>query len=112
MLYTLLRHAGCDVSSAGGVADAKRAISGERFDLTILDNRLPDGSGIDLCRWVREQAPDTPVVFYSGAALERDRDEGMRAGAAAYVTKPEIKGLVTAVNALLRDAGCEVAVAY
>jgi two-component system, sensor histidine kinase ChiS len=60
----------------------------EEFDLYILDNWLPGRSGVELCRAVREFNPDTPVLFYSAAAYERDIQEGLRAGAQAYLTKP------------------------
>ena len=105
ILSTLLRWEGYEVSSAKGVAEAKRAVSSGRFDLTVLGNRFAGGSGVELCRWMREQAPDTPVVFYSGAAFKSDKEESMCAGAAAYVSKPDIEGLLAAVNGQLRDKG-------
>ena len=105
ILSTLLRREGYEVSTADGVAEAKRAVSTGRFDLTVLDSRFADGSCVDLCRWMREQAPLTPVVFYSGAAFASDKEEGMCAGAAAYVSKPDIDGLLAAVNGLVRDKG-------
>jgi DNA-binding response OmpR family regulator len=58
------------------------------FDLYILDNWLPGGSGVELCRLIREFDPHTPIVFYSAAAYERDIDEAMRSGAQAYLVKP------------------------
>jgi len=58
------------------------------FDLYILDNWLPDGSGIGLCRAIREFDPYTPILFYSAAAYERDIQEALRAGAQAYLVKP------------------------
>jgi DNA-binding response OmpR family regulator len=38
-------------------------VSEGRFDLVILDNRFADGSGVELCGWVKEQTPDTPVII-------------------------------------------------
>ena len=102
LLATLLGSAECEVTTAGGTAEVKRAVSGGRFDLVVLDNRFADGSGVELCRWVREQSPQTPVIFYSGAVMESDRERGLSAGAAAYVSKPDIAGLLDAVNRLLR----------
>jgi DNA-binding response OmpR family regulator len=60
------------------------------FDLYILDNWLPDGSGIGLCRLIREFDPHTPILFYSGAGYERDIQEALRSGAQAYLVKPVI----------------------
>jgi DNA-binding response OmpR family regulator len=58
------------------------------FDLYILDNWLPDGSGIGLCRLIREFDPRTPILFYSAAAYARDIWEALRAGAQEYLVKP------------------------
>jgi DNA-binding response OmpR family regulator len=58
------------------------------FDLYILDNWLPDGSGIGLCRLIREFDPHTPILFYSAAAYGRDIQEALRCGAQAYLVKP------------------------
>ena len=58
------------------------------FDLYILDNWLPRGSGIGLCRAIREFDPHTPILFYSAAAYEYDIQEALRSGAQAYLVKP------------------------
>jgi DNA-binding response OmpR family regulator len=58
------------------------------FDLYILDNWLPSGSGIGLCRLIREFDPYTPILFYSAAAYERDIQEALRSGAQVYLVKP------------------------
>jgi DNA-binding response OmpR family regulator len=58
------------------------------FDLYILDNWLPDGSGIGLSRLIREFDPHTPILFYSAAAYEHDIQEAFRSGAQAYLVKP------------------------
>jgi DNA-binding response OmpR family regulator len=60
------------------------------FDLYILDNWLPDRSGIELCRAIREFDPHTPILFYSAAAYERDIEEALRAGAQDYISKPVV----------------------
>jgi DNA-binding response OmpR family regulator len=58
------------------------------FDLYILDNRLPDGSGIELCRRIREFDPHTPIMFYSACAYQRDLQAALSAGAQEYLVKP------------------------
>jgi DNA-binding response OmpR family regulator len=60
------------------------------FDLYILDNWLPGGSGVGLCRIIRAFDPHTPILFYSAAAYERDIEEALRSGAQAYLVKPVI----------------------
>ena len=59
-----------------------------RFDLYILDNWMPGGSGIELCKKLRESDATTPIVFFSGAAYECDKLEAFASGAQAYLTKP------------------------
>src|SRR5262245_32370958 len=58
------------------------------FDLYILDSWLPDGSGVGLCRAIREFDPHTPILFCSAAAYERDIEDALRAGAQDYLVKP------------------------
>jgi DNA-binding response OmpR family regulator len=62
----------------------------EYFDLYILDSWLPDRSGVELCRLIREFDPHTPILFYSAAAYARDIREAIRAGAQEYLVKPVI----------------------
>jgi len=60
------------------------------FDLYILDNWLPDGTGIGLCRAIREFDPHTPILFYSAAAYERGIQVALRAGVQDYLVTPVI----------------------
>ena len=73
----------------------------EEFDLYLLDSWLPDGSGLDLCRRIREFDKVTPILFYSAAAYEMDRDLALRCGAQGYLVKPsqpsELCHLVTSL---------------
>src|SRR5215475_5739275 len=58
------------------------------FDLYILDNWLPDGNGVELCRLIREFDPHTPILFYTACAYPRDLQAAFSAGAQAYLSKP------------------------
>lgn len=60
----------------------------QQFDLYLLDSWLPDGSGLDLCRHIREFDKATPILFYSAAAYEIDKDQALNCGAQAYLIKP------------------------
>jgi DNA-binding response OmpR family regulator len=60
----------------------------DRFDLFLLDLWLHDGDGNALCKRLRATFPNIPVVFYTGSATQRERNEGILAGAAAYLVKP------------------------
>lgn len=73
----------------GATIESGVALAGsQQFDLYLLDSWLPDGSGLDLCRQIREFDKATPILFYSAAAYEIDRDEAMSSGAQAYLIKP------------------------
>jgi len=58
------------------------------FDLYLLDSWLPDGSGLDLCRQIRQFDKVTPILFYSAAAYEIDKAQALNSGAQAYLIKP------------------------
>lgn len=60
----------------------------EKFDLYLLDSWLPDGSGLDLCKSIREFDKTTPILFYSAAAYASDHEMALRCGAQAYLIKP------------------------
>lgn len=60
----------------------------QEFDLYILDSWLPDGSGLELCKQIRQFDKATPIVFYSAAAYENDKDLAIKSGAQAYLIKP------------------------
>ena len=47
-----------------------------------------------------------PIIFYSAAAYESDKEEGLSAGAQAYVIKPEIDELLTTISKVLQGEGC------
>lgn len=69
-------------------ADAlSKALSGS-FDAILLDSHLPDGSGLDLCKQLRESDIDAPIIFYSADALPERINEAKRAGANEYLVKP------------------------
>lgn len=110
MLTNLLEHSNYEVVIASSISSALRHIEREEFDLYILDKRLPDGSGLDLCKMFTEITPRVPVIFYSGDAYELHRQEGLCAGAEAYVSKPEIEKLIETVERLLAAKDCAAAV--
>jgi two-component system OmpR family response regulator len=70
------------------VKDVLPRIETENHDLYILDNWLPDGSGIDLCRTIRQRHPTTPILFTSGSTKEAEIKDAIIAGADEYLLKP------------------------
>jgi two-component system, OmpR family, response regulator len=70
------------------VAEALALFKADDYDLCIMDGRLSDGSGADLCRRMLEIKPDFPVIFISGLTRESDIAEARNAGAKEYLIKP------------------------
>jgi CheY-like chemotaxis protein len=79
---------GYRVTSAHTAAEALRLAATQAFDLYLLDNRLPDESGIVLCKQLRASDPHRPIIFYSAMAYETDKQQALAAGAQGYLTKP------------------------
>jgi DNA-binding response OmpR family regulator len=86
---------GYELLVAETMRDALRALEYKRPDLAVVDLRLPDGSGLELIRRVREADgiasrldPTLPLVIVSGCAAELDRMRGFEYGADDYVSKP------------------------
>lgn len=106
MLKLLLGEEDYEVTTASTMQEAMRLATSQEFDLYVLDKHLPDGSGIDLCAKLNEVTPRVPCIFYSGDAYDVHRVEAMAAGADAYITKPDIDGLIEKVNKLLAKEDC------
>ena len=97
MLSTLLRFSRIEVRTVATAAEALSLIQAERFDLYLLDSWLPDLDGFELCCRMRTFDPYTPILFFSGAAYEADKERAIQAGADAYVIKPDVNGLVGSI---------------
>ncbi|MDQ3713108.1 MAG: response regulator [Acidobacteriota bacterium] len=93
------------VKSAHTVADTWRLAQIETFDLYLLETRLPDGNGFDLCRRLHQFAPRTPIVFYSCEAYPIDRQKGLVAGAVAYLVKPYFGDLAATILQIIKTTG-------
>ena len=109
MLKLLLGEEDYVVTTAATVQQALSLAASEEFDLYVLDKRLPDGSGIELCTKLNKITPQVPCVFYTGDAYEIHRVEAFAAGADAYVAKPDIEGLIENINKLLAKTECSSA---
>jgi CheY-like chemotaxis protein len=94
------------VNTALSVEEALQLATTREFDLYVLDKRLPDGTGLELCTRLNELTPQVPCIFYTGDAYAIHRQEAMQAGADAYVVKPDVEGLILAVQRLLEDREC------
>ncbi len=79
---------GYDVHSAASASDALRCLSDRRFDLLLVDIRMPGMDGIELQRRLHEQDSDTLVIIMTGYASVETAVTAMKQGAFDYVTKP------------------------
>jgi len=98
-----LRDAGCRVTlAADGAAGLERAL-GEAFDLVILDIMLPGVDGLEICRRLRSEKPELPILMLTARSTELDRVLGLEMGADDYLTKPfSVRELVARVKAIFR----------
>lgn len=97
MLKLLLAISQINVTAVASAESALSLIDAERFDMFLLDSWLADTDGFELCRMMRKSHPNTPVLFFSGAAYESDKRRGMEAGASAYLCKPDLEGLLGSI---------------
>ena len=104
MLIMLLRSELIEAKAVGTAVEAISSIQTEPFDLYLLDSRLPDLDGFDLCRRIRDFDPDTPILFFSGAGCDADRERGIKAGANAYVIKPDLDRLLGSIKHFVSHA--------
>jgi DNA-binding response OmpR family regulator len=104
MLTTLLRLALIEAKTVETAVQALSSMKTDRFDLYVLDAWLPEIDGFELCRRMRAIDQHTPILFFSGAAHEADRNKGLEAGANAYVVKPEIHSLIETITQLVGQA--------
>ena len=88
MVTLMLQAGGLNVQACSTLEAGLAAAADHKFDLYLLDVWLPDGSGMDLCRKIREFDAKTPIVFYSAAAYDGDKDAALESGAQAYLVKP------------------------
>jgi two-component system alkaline phosphatase synthesis response regulator PhoP len=92
---------GVEMASDGDDGFAK-ATTG-LFDLVVLDAVLPGKTGLDVCRELRRQGHDVPIVLLTARSRTEDKIFGLKAGADDYVTKPfEMAELVARIEALVR----------
>ncbi len=104
MLSELMTSFGIDAICARSAAAAWPLIRAKHFDLFVLDAWLPHFDGFQFCRQLRDFDPNTPILFYSGAAFDADKQNGIAAGANAYVTKPDVDCLIETMVDLIAKA--------
>jgi two-component system response regulator RegX3 len=104
-LAEALDREGFDTRVAGTAADALTAAEEQMPDLVLLDVMLPDGSGYDVCRTLRERSR-VPIIMLTARGEETDRIVGLELGADDYIVKPfSAREVAARIRAVLRRAG-------
>jgi DNA-binding response OmpR family regulator len=102
-LIRVLRAEQFDVAHVAAGQPALDAVAQQRPDLVLLDLTLPDIDGLDVCRKLRVDHPDLPVIMLTARAEEIDVIVGLNAGADDYIAKPfRLAELVARIRARLR----------
>jgi DNA-binding response OmpR family regulator len=88
---------------AGSVREGRERAELGEYDVIVLDVMLPDGSGFDLCSWIRAQGITTPILMLTARDAVDDRVNGLEAGADDYLIKPfAFRELIARIRALAR----------
>ena len=113
LLKAMLHFDGSDyeVIAVNSSMEALSILKSQTFDLYILDYSLPEISGVELCRFIRNNDLITPIMFLSARAFSFERAEGFKAGANEYLIKPnDLNKLTDTINRLINEnprADCE-----
>ncbi|GIH96761.1 response regulator transcription factor [Planobispora siamensis] len=103
LVATALRYEGFETATAGTGAAAVAQAGAFRPDLIVLDVMLPDVSGTEVCRRIRTEGSEVPVVFLTARDATEDKIGGLAAGGDDYVTKPfSLEELIARIRAVLR----------
>ena len=103
LISRTLRENGFRTTLASAALDMWRAMKVAAPDLILLDVMLPGANGLDVCRAIRQQQIDVPIIMISARTDEFDRVLGLELGADDYVSKPfGTKELLSRVRAVLR----------
>lgn len=97
-----LKNEGYDVDIANNLALSKTSADKTDYDLILLDIMLPDGSGFELCKYIRKDKL-TPIIFLTAKDEEVNIVMGLDIGGDDYITKPfRIRELISRIKAVLR----------
>ena len=103
LVEVALRFHGFTVTTAATGKEALRQAAADQPDLVVLDVMLPDLDGFDVCRKLRADGNEVPVIFLTARDTSSDTVTGLALGGDDYVTKPfSVEALVARVRAVLR----------
>lgn len=101
-----LEQKGMQVRICSTLEQARKTLETQIPSLVLLDWNMPDGAGDALCRWIRNNWKELPVIFLTVRGDTQDIVDGFQAGADDYVVKPfELEVLYSRIQALLRRSG-------
>ncbi|MBI2465186.1 response regulator transcription factor [Candidatus Shapirobacteria bacterium] len=102
----ILKRASYAVDTAKDVDEASNKLASMEYDLVLMDWKLPDGNGIDLCKETRKNNPEVKIIMLTANSQVEDKIEGLDAGADDYITKPfEMDELLARIRSALRRSG-------
>ncbi len=103
-LQVLFQLEGFIVSWAKTIKEAMEVFKVDQFDMAILDVGLPDGSGIDFCKWLRDEKYPNGIIILTAQTDEESTIKGLMSGADDYVKKPfSNKELIARIQVNLRQ---------
>ena len=106
LLARYIESQGYTVSLAAGCHELHERLATHQVDLIVLDVMLPDGSGLDLCRDLRAQRSNIPIILLTALKEDVDRIIGLEIGADDYLGKPfNPRELIARIKAVLRRHG-------
>jgi len=90
-------------TAANGIEALKKVREEETYDLVVLDVMMPEMSGFDVCKQLRQEGNLVPVILLTAKGEEIDRVLGLELGADDYITKPfSLRELIARIKAILR----------
>jgi len=108
MLAAALRHHGFEVTTAADGREALTSIAATRPDMILLDVMMPELDGFEVCRRLRADGDNTPVLFLTARDTTEDKVRGLTIGGDDYLQKPfSLDELVARTEAVLRRAGTD-----
>jgi two-component system, OmpR family, response regulator len=108
LLGSALRHFGFEVRTEGSGRAALEAVRSYGPELVVLDVMLPDLDGFEVCRRMREEGNQAPVLFLTARDATEDKVRGLTLGGDDYVAKPfSLEEVVARIHAILRRRGVE-----
>jgi DNA-binding response OmpR family regulator len=103
LLSFVFEQAGYEIEACSKM-DCLKLIHEEKFIAFILDNWFEGTSGVEICERIRSFDLDTPIIFFSGEARKSEIDKALKAGANAYLVKPnDFEKLTETVTNLIEE---------